>query len=89
MSVGDTVTIDTGSDVETHKIVSVGTAANTSTTVWQPLPDGPVITVPVGSTNVPVTSTSGFVVGEKIALGYGASFPSVAGAPEKLFTCPY
>ena len=78
MSVGDTVSIDTGSNAETRKIVSVGTAAGSSTTLWQPLPDGPVITIPVGSTNVPVTNTSGFVVGEKIALGYGATYPAVA-----------
>jgi hypothetical protein len=37
-----------------------------------------VITIPAGSTNVPVTSVAGFVVGEKIALGYGATYPSVA-----------
>jgi hypothetical protein len=48
--------------------------ANFSTPLWQPLPDGPVITVPAGSTNVPVTSTSGFTVGQKIALGYGRTF---------------
>jgi Alpha-L-arabinofuranosidase B, catalytic/Alpha-L-arabinofuranosidase B (ABFB) domain/Concanavalin A-like lectin/glucanases superfamily/Lamin Tail Domain/NPCBM-associated, NEW3 domain of alpha-galactosidase len=45
-----------------------------STPLWQPLPDGPVITVPAGSTNVPVTSTSGFTVGQKLALGYGGTF---------------
>jgi hypothetical protein len=37
-----------------------------------------VITIPVGSTNVPVTSTTGFIVGQKIALGHGATYPSVA-----------
>jgi hypothetical protein len=42
-----------------------------STPLWQPLPDGPV-TIPAGSTNVPVTSTSGFTVGQKLAIGYGA-----------------
>ncbi len=42
-----------------------------STPLWQPLPDGPIITVPAGSTNVPVTSTSGFAVGQKLAIGYG------------------
>jgi hypothetical protein len=83
MSVGDTITIDPGSSVETRKIVSIGTAASNNTTLWQPLPDGPVITVPVGSTNVPVTSVDGFVVGEKIALGYGATYPTVAKAVEK------
>jgi hypothetical protein len=53
-------------------IVSPVTAATASTTLWQPLPDGP-ITIPAGSTNVPVTSTSGFVVGQKVAVGYGGS----------------
>jgi hypothetical protein len=38
--------------------------------LWQPLPDGP-ITVPAGSTNVPVTTTSGFSVGQKMAIGFG------------------
>jgi hypothetical protein len=47
--------------------------AGFSTPLFQPLPDGP-ITVPAGSTNVPVTSTSGFTVGQKIALGYGRTF---------------
>ena len=83
MSEGDTIDIDTGSNAETRKIAKVGTAASSSTTLWQPVPDGPVITIPVGSTNVPVTSVSGFVVGEKIALGYGATYPSVARTMEK------
>ncbi|HTU75807.1 MAG TPA: arabinofuranosidase catalytic domain-containing protein [Trebonia sp.] len=42
-----------------------------STPLWQPLPDGP-ITVPAGSTSVPVTNTSGFTVGQRLAIGYGA-----------------
>jgi non-reducing end alpha-L-arabinofuranosidase len=83
MSVGDTVTIDTGSDAETSKIASVGSAAANHTTLWQPLPDGPVITVPVGSTNVPVTNVSGFVVGQKMMIGYGATYPDVARSLER------
>jgi hypothetical protein len=83
MSAGDTITIDTGAGVETRKIASIGTAAGASTTLWQPLPDGPVITIPAGSTNVPVTSVAGFEVGQKIALGYGGTFPSVARTTEK------
>ncbi len=83
MSVGDTIAIDTGSAVETRKIVKVGTAASNPTTLWQPIPEGPVMTIPVGSTNVPVTSTAGFAVGEKIALGYGATYPAVAKSTEK------
>ncbi len=83
MAAGDTISIDTGSNVETRKIVSVGTAATMNTTVWQPVPDGPVITIPAGSTNVPVTSVTGFVVGEKVAIGYGATYPTVAMAQEQ------
>jgi non-reducing end alpha-L-arabinofuranosidase len=83
MSVGDTVTIDAGAGEETRTIASLGTAAGNTTTLWQPLPDGPVITIPVGSTNVPVTSVAGFAVGEKTAVGYGASFPNVARTVEK------
>jgi hypothetical protein len=83
MNAGDTVTIDGGAGVETRKIVSVGTAAGAVTTVWQPLPDGPVITIPAGSTNVPVTSIAGFEVGQKIALGYGATYPAVARGTER------
>lgn len=78
MAAGGTVAIDTGSNVETRKIATVGTAAGNHTTLWQPVPDGPVITIPVGSTNVPVASATGFVVGQKMAIGYGATYPAVA-----------
>ena len=83
MNAGDTIGIDSGADAETRKIVSVGKAGGNSTTLWQPLPDGPILTVPAGSTNVPVTSVAGFAVGEKIALGYGGTYPTVAGTTEK------
>ena len=83
MTVGDTISIGAGPEAETRKIASVGTAAAPNTTVWQPLPEGPVITIPAGSTNVPVTSVNGFKIGEKIALGYGASYPAVARSIEK------
>jgi hypothetical protein len=83
MTADDTIIIDTGSGVETRKVVSVGTAATNSTTLWQPVPDGPIITIPAGSTNVPVTSVAGFAVGEKIALGYGATYPAVARDTER------
>ena len=53
-----------------------------STTLWQPLPDGPVITIPKGSTNIPVTSVDGFEVGQKMAIGFGATYPTVAQAIE-------
>jgi hypothetical protein len=53
------------------------------TTIWQPLPDGPVITIPVGSTSVPVASVAGFVVGQKMAIGYGATYPVAINTIEK------
>jgi hypothetical protein len=92
MNVGDTITIDAGAGAETRKVVSVGTAAGNPTTFWQPLPEGPIITIPAGSTNVPYTAAGGgrggndqtaFVAGEKIALGYGATYPAVAKSIEK------
>jgi non-reducing end alpha-L-arabinofuranosidase len=83
MSVGDTITIDTGSNMETRKIASLGTAAANHTTLWQPLPEGPVITIPAGSTHVPVENASGFVVGQKIALGYGSTYPVAANPVEQ------
>ncbi len=83
MKAGDTIGIGTGAEKETRKIASIGTAAGDRTTLWQPLPDGPVITIPAGSTNVPVASTSGFAVGQKIAIGYGATYPSVARTVEQ------
>jgi non-reducing end alpha-L-arabinofuranosidase len=91
MSVGDTVEIDNGSGVETRKIASVGSAVGNSTALWQPLPDGPVITIPPGSTNVPYTAFAGgfgggsFTVepGQKLGLGYGATYPAVARDLEK------
>lgn len=83
MKVGDTIRIGTSTNMETRKITSIGTAASNNTTLWQPLPDGPVITIPAGSINVPVTSVSGFVVGQNITLGYGATYPTVPGARER------
>jgi hypothetical protein len=69
MAAGDTI----GIDGESRTIASLGTAAAGNTTLWQPLPEGPVITVPAGSTGVPVTSTNGFTVGQKVGLGFGAT----------------
>ena len=53
------------------------------TTLWQPLPEGPVVTIPVGSTNVPVENVDNFVVGQKIAIGYGATYPVAMNPVEK------
>lgn len=56
--------------------------AGTPTTVWQPIPDGPVITIPKGSTNIPVESVANFEVGQKMAIGYGATYPAVGQSVE-------
>jgi non-reducing end alpha-L-arabinofuranosidase len=97
MSVGDAIEIGSGSTLETQKIASITTVPEPTvapspfggrrpgepTTVWQPLPDGPVITIPVGSKNIPVTSVDGFKVGQKMAIGYGAKYPTVSQSIEK------
>jgi len=83
MSVGDTINIGTGSSAELRKIASLGTPASDHTMLWQSLPEEPVITVPAGSTNVPVENVSGFAVGQKIALGYGSTYPFVANTVEQ------
>lgn len=93
MNVGDTVQIGTGAGAETRHIASIGTPAEAGTTIWQPLPDGPVISAPVGSTNIPYSSPNrGFgapaaafsiAPGSKIAVGYGATYPAVSDTTEK------
>ncbi len=99
MSVGDAIEIGTGAALETRRIAKLGTAAASgapespfgggrpgaasTTTVWQPLPDGPVITIPAGSTNVPVASVAGFEVGQKMGIGHGATYPTVAKSVER------
>ena len=57
--------------------------AGTPTTVWQPLPGGHGIEIPVGSTNIPVTSVAHFAVGQKMAIGYGTDRPAVSNSLEK------
>jgi len=53
------------------------------TTVWQPLPGGHGIEIPVGSTNIPVSSTAWFQPGQKMAIGYGTDRPAVSRTFEK------
>ncbi|HMG57363.1 MAG TPA: arabinofuranosidase catalytic domain-containing protein, partial [Kofleriaceae bacterium] len=66
--IGGATAIDSSGNGRNATIVSPGAAATASTPLWQPLPDGPVIAIPAGSTNVPVTSASGFTVGQKMAI---------------------
>jgi hypothetical protein len=68
---GGAAVVDSSGNGRNATIVSPGSAATANTPLWQPLPDGPIITIPAGSTNVPVTSAAGFTVGQKLAIGYG------------------
>ena len=61
-------------DGETRTIVSVGTAAAAMTTLFIPVSTGPWITIPAGSTNVPVTNAAGFEVGQKIGIDIGGNY---------------
>jgi hypothetical protein len=99
MSVGDEVRVGIGAAAETRRIVSVSAASaqpepapgsfgrplapGSPTTVWQPVPDGPVITIAAGATNIPVASIEGFKAGDKMAIGYGAKYPAVGLGIEK------
>jgi non-reducing end alpha-L-arabinofuranosidase len=89
MNVGDTIEIGEGAARETRRIAELGTAAGNPTALWLPLPDG-VFTIPVGSTTVPYTSAGRggaapalVYVGQKLAIGYGATYPSVSNTVEK------
>ena len=84
LKVGDKVTI--GNEIRTISEIAAPENMRMAvgpTTVWQPLPEGPVITIPAGSSNIPVTSTAGFKVGDKMAIGYGAQYPAVSNCTEK------
>ena len=93
ISEGDEITIGSGKKAEKRTVAGIikpapvqpgrPAAAAGNTTVWQPLPDGPVITIPAGSTNIPVQSVNGFKVGDKMAIGYGATYPAVSNTLEK------
>ena len=68
---GGGTAIDSSGNAHHASIISHGSAAAANTPLWQPLPDGPVLTIPAHSTNVPVTSAAGFTIGQKVAIGYG------------------
>jgi non-reducing end alpha-L-arabinofuranosidase len=61
-------------DGETRTIASVGTAARPLTTVFIPVSTGPWITIPAGSSNLPVTNAAGFEVGQKIGIDLGGNY---------------
>lgn len=68
--VGQPITIDD----ESNTIASIGTPASSMTTLFIPVSTGPWLTFPVGTTNLPVTSAAGFLVGEKIGIDMGGKY---------------
>jgi non-reducing end alpha-L-arabinofuranosidase len=61
-------------DGETRTIASVGTAATAMTTLFVPVSTGPRLTIPAGSTNLPVTNATGFAVGQRIGIDIGGNY---------------
>ncbi|CAN5761516.1 hypothetical protein BH11PSE6_BH11PSE6_06750 [soil metagenome] len=60
-----------GIDGETRTIGRLGTAAAVPTTIFIPVSTGPWLTVPAGSTNLPVANAAGFAVGQKMGIDAG------------------
>ena len=78
INVRSTAGLEVGREIEvggeTRTIESVGTVAAPMTTVFTPVSTGPRLTVPTGSTNLPVTSAAGFEVGQKIGIDVGGIY---------------
>ncbi len=61
-------------DGETRTITNIGSPAAAMTTLFIPVSTGPWLTIPAGSTNIPVTSATGFEVGQKLGIDIGGNF---------------
>jgi hypothetical protein len=59
---------------EAHTIAKIGTAASPMAYVFIPVSTGPWITIPAGSTNLPVTNITGFEAGQKIGIDLGGNY---------------
>jgi non-reducing end alpha-L-arabinofuranosidase len=68
--VGQKITIDG----EVRTIAKVGTPASPMTTLFVPVSTGPWLTIPAGSTNLPVTDATGFAIGQKIGIDIGGTY---------------
>ena len=60
-----------------YEIVERGRPAGEFTTVFTPVSTGPWMTVPAGSTNIPVASVAGFEAGDKMGIGLGGDYEVV------------
>lgn len=61
-------------DGESGTIANIGTPATAMSTLFIPVSTGPWLNFPVGSTNLPVTSSAGFTVGQKIGIDMGGKY---------------
>ena len=59
---------------ETNTVAKVGTEASAMAMIFVPVSTGPWITIPAGSTNLPVTNATGFMVGQKIGIDMGGNY---------------
>lgn len=60
-----------------YRIVGTGKAAAAPSTIFSPVSTGPRITVPAGSTSIPVTSTAGFAAGDMMGIDLGGRYETV------------
>jgi hypothetical protein len=67
---GEQIVIDTGDEAEIATIASIGTAASPATTMVAP--------AAIGTSNVKVASTTGFVVGEQLSIVESGAIPAGA-----------
>ena len=70
LAVGQKIDIDG----ETRTIAELGSPAEAMTTIFTPVSTGPWLTVPAGSTNLPVSSAAGFAVGQKMGIEIGGNY---------------
>lgn len=61
-------------DGESRTVANIGTAAAPMTTVFIPVSTGPWLTIPAGSSNLPVTNAAAFEKGQKIAIDLGGNY---------------
>ena len=59
---------------ETRRIQTVGTPASAMTIIFVPVSHIPWLSIPAGSTNIPVKNAAGFVVGQKIGIDRGGQY---------------
>lgn len=78
ISVTSTTGFEAGQEIdvggETRTISSVGTPATAMTRLFIPVSTGPWLTIPAGSTNLPVFDAAGFAAGEKIGIDAGGNY---------------